>query len=147
VLAGGGRFGDRGYFVEPAVLTNTRPEMKVVREEIFGPVLVAAPFTDLDEIAPALTDDQVATPLPVLATSVLAEQHPAEQSGFGEGLPRLGLAWPPPHSQGTQEKGAEEHDNSDDQQVKQALGDDTHDAEHDRHDHEEEEESQHLMLR
>ena len=33
------------------MLTNTRPEMQVVREEIFGPVLVAAPFTDLDEIA------------------------------------------------------------------------------------------------
>ncbi len=50
-LAGGGRHGDRGYFIEPTVLTGTRPEMKVVREEIFGPVLVAAPFTDLDEIA------------------------------------------------------------------------------------------------
>jgi phenylacetaldehyde dehydrogenase len=55
-LAGGGRFGDRGYFIEPTVLTNTRPDMKVVREEIFGPVLVAAPFTDLDEIA-ALAND------------------------------------------------------------------------------------------
>src|SRR5579863_7550766 len=50
-LTGGGRFGDRGYFVEPTVLTNTRPDMKVVREEIFGPVLVASPFTDLDQIA------------------------------------------------------------------------------------------------
>ena len=50
-LAGGGRYGDRGYFIEPTVLTNTRPDMKVVREEIFGPVLVAAPFSDLDEIA------------------------------------------------------------------------------------------------
>src|ERR1700727_1999769 len=50
-LAGGGRFGDRGYFVEPTVLTNTRPEMKVVREEIFGPVLAAASFTDLERIA------------------------------------------------------------------------------------------------
>src|SRR6202044_1644182 len=50
-LAGGGRFGDRGYFIEPTVLTNTRPDMKVVREEIFGPVVVAAPFTDLDAIA------------------------------------------------------------------------------------------------
>jgi phenylacetaldehyde dehydrogenase len=57
-LAGGGRFGDRGYFVEPTVLTNTRPEMKVVREEIFGPVLVAAPFTDLDEIAAAANDSE-----------------------------------------------------------------------------------------
>jgi phenylacetaldehyde dehydrogenase len=50
-LAGGGRFGDRGYFVEPTVITNTRPEMQIVREEIFGPVVVAAPFSNLDEIA------------------------------------------------------------------------------------------------
>src|SRR5258708_37085899 len=57
-LAGGGRFGDRGYFVEPTVLTNTTPEMKVVREEIFGPVLVASPFTDLDEIAAAANDSE-----------------------------------------------------------------------------------------
>jgi phenylacetaldehyde dehydrogenase len=55
-LAGGGRFGDSGYFVEPTVLTNTRPEMKVVREEIFGPVLVASPFSDLDEIAAVAND-------------------------------------------------------------------------------------------
>src|SRR5271167_4011741 len=57
-LAGGGRFGDRGYFVEPTVLTNTRPEMQVVREEIFGPVLVASPFTDLDEIATVANDSE-----------------------------------------------------------------------------------------
>ena len=57
-LAGGGRFGDRGYFVEPTVLTNTTPDMKVVREEIFGPVLVASPFTDLDEIAGVANDSE-----------------------------------------------------------------------------------------
>ena len=90
---------------------------------------------------------QMATPLPALATSVLVEQQPAQYSGFGEGLARRWLPGPPPHSQGTQEKGTEEQDNADDQQVKQALGDDTHDAEHDRHDHEEEEEGKHLMLR
>ena len=50
-LAGGGRFGDRGFFIEPTVLINTHGNMKVVREEIFGPVVVAAPFSDLDEIA------------------------------------------------------------------------------------------------
>ena len=57
-LAGGGRCGDRGYFVEPTVLTNTRPDMKVVREEIFGPVLVASPFTDLEEIARVANDSE-----------------------------------------------------------------------------------------
>src|ERR1700735_3365831 len=57
-LAGGGRFGDRGYFIEPTVLTNTRPDMKVVREEIFGPVVVAAPFSSLDEIAAEANDSE-----------------------------------------------------------------------------------------
>jgi phenylacetaldehyde dehydrogenase len=55
-LAGGGRYGDRGYFVEPTVLTNTRPDMKVVQEEIFGPVVVAEKFTSLDEIAAQAND-------------------------------------------------------------------------------------------
>ncbi len=55
-VAGGSRFGDRGYFIEPTVLTNVHGEMKVVREEIFGPVVVAAPFSDLDEIAAKAND-------------------------------------------------------------------------------------------
>jgi phenylacetaldehyde dehydrogenase len=55
-VTGGGRFGDRGYFVEPTVITNTTPDMKIVREEIFGPVVVASPFSDLDEIAAQAND-------------------------------------------------------------------------------------------
>ena len=47
--AGGGRVGDRGYFVEPTVLTDTTPDMKVVREEIFGPVVCAIPFDSEDD--------------------------------------------------------------------------------------------------
>ena len=57
-VVGGGRFGDRGFFVEPTVLTNTHGQMKVVREEIFGPVVVAAPFSDLDEIAAQANDTE-----------------------------------------------------------------------------------------
>jgi phenylacetaldehyde dehydrogenase len=41
--------GDRGYFVEPTVLTDTTPDMKVVREEIFGPVVCAIPFSSEDD--------------------------------------------------------------------------------------------------
>jgi phenylacetaldehyde dehydrogenase len=55
-LTGGGRLGDRGYFVQPTVLTGTRPDMRVVREEIFGPVVVATPFQELDDIARAAND-------------------------------------------------------------------------------------------
>ena len=58
-VTGGARWGDSGYFVEPTVLTNTRPDMKVVREEIFGPVVVAAPFSDLDQIGRASCRERV----------------------------------------------------------------------------------------
>jgi phenylacetaldehyde dehydrogenase len=50
-VIGGQRLGDRGYFVEPTLLTNVRPGMKVVDEEIFGPVVCAMPFKDTDEVA------------------------------------------------------------------------------------------------
>jgi phenylacetaldehyde dehydrogenase len=55
-VTGGGRHGQEGYFVEPTVITNTRPEMSIVREEIFGPVVVAEPFGSLDEIAAVAND-------------------------------------------------------------------------------------------
>jgi phenylacetaldehyde dehydrogenase len=50
-VVGGKKVGNRGYFVEPTVLVNTKPNMKVVREEIFGPVVTAMPFKSVDEIA------------------------------------------------------------------------------------------------
>jgi phenylacetaldehyde dehydrogenase len=56
VVTGGGRVGAQGYFVEPTVITNTRPDMSIVREEIFGPVVVAEPFRSLDEIARVAND-------------------------------------------------------------------------------------------
>jgi phenylacetaldehyde dehydrogenase len=50
VVAGGGSYEGSGYFVKPTVLTNVRPDMKCVQEEIFGPVLAAAPFDDIEEV-------------------------------------------------------------------------------------------------
>jgi betaine-aldehyde dehydrogenase len=40
----------RGYFLEPTVLANVRHEWRIAREEIFGPVLVAIPWNDEDEV-------------------------------------------------------------------------------------------------
>jgi phenylacetaldehyde dehydrogenase len=56
VLTGGARVGERGYFVKPTVLVNTNEKMKVVREEIFGPVVTAIPFRDPEEIAAKAND-------------------------------------------------------------------------------------------
>ena len=55
-VAGGKREGNRGYFVQPTVLVNTNEKMKVVREEIFGPVVTAIPFTDPSEIVTKAND-------------------------------------------------------------------------------------------
>jgi phenylacetaldehyde dehydrogenase len=48
-LCGGKRREGSGYFVEPTVLVDTTENMKVYREEIFGPVVTAIPFKSIDE--------------------------------------------------------------------------------------------------
>jgi phenylacetaldehyde dehydrogenase len=55
-IAGGGRLGDKGYFVKPTVLVNTTDKMKVVQEEIFGPVVTAIPFRDSGELVTQAND-------------------------------------------------------------------------------------------
>ena len=55
-VTGGSKLGDKGYFVKPTVLVNTNENMKVVKEEIFGPVVTAMPFTNTDEIVPKAND-------------------------------------------------------------------------------------------
>ncbi len=48
--AGGSALDRPGYFVQPTVLKNASEEMSVVREEIFGPVVAAMPFSDEAEL-------------------------------------------------------------------------------------------------
>lgn len=43
-LAGGGRHGNAGFYVQPTLLVDVQPDFDVYREEIFGPVAVAVPF-------------------------------------------------------------------------------------------------------
>lgn len=45
-----------GHYVNPTVLADVKPDMSVVQEEIFGPVVVAQRFDDLDEVAAAAND-------------------------------------------------------------------------------------------
>jgi phenylacetaldehyde dehydrogenase len=52
VVTGGKRQGDQGYFIEPTVIKDVKPDMSIVREEIFGPVVVAEPFTSPEELVP-----------------------------------------------------------------------------------------------
>jgi len=57
-LVGGGRpHGlERGYFFEPTVFVNAAPRMRIVREEIFGPVLTALTWNDVDDLIAQAND-------------------------------------------------------------------------------------------
>jgi aldehyde dehydrogenase (NAD+) len=50
LLTGGRRVGDKGYFIEPTVFDGVTDEMKIAREEIFGPVMNILKFKDVDEV-------------------------------------------------------------------------------------------------
>jgi aldehyde dehydrogenase (NAD+) len=50
MLIGGKRLGDRGYFIEPTVFDGVTDNMKIAREEIFGPVMNILRFKDMDEV-------------------------------------------------------------------------------------------------
>jgi phenylacetaldehyde dehydrogenase len=100
-----------GYFVPPTIFSNCRNSMKIVQEEIFGPVLVTAPFATVDEAVRLANDTKyglaaaiysndlrlVHTLIPKLrAGSIYVNQHstldPAmpfggyKQSGFGKDM-------------------------------------------------------------
>jgi acyl-CoA reductase-like NAD-dependent aldehyde dehydrogenase len=59
LVAGGSRTGigtGKGYFVQPTVFADVKPDMTISREEIFGPVLAAIDFADIDEAIATAND-------------------------------------------------------------------------------------------
>jgi len=59
-LTGGGRPPglERGFFFEPTVFVDATAKMRIVREEIFGPVLTALPWKELDDLTAAANDSE-----------------------------------------------------------------------------------------
>jgi len=55
-LSGGHRHGDMGFYVEPTLLVDVDPSFSVYREEIFGPVAVATPFSAAEGVRQAAND-------------------------------------------------------------------------------------------
>ncbi|MGC2173277.1 MAG: aldehyde dehydrogenase family protein [Candidatus Sulfotelmatobacter sp.] len=82
-LSGGHRKGDKGYFVEPTVLVNTREDMRVVREEIFGPVVAALPFDDPEEILPRANDSEYGLAAAVWTRDISKAHRTAENLHAG----------------------------------------------------------------
>jgi aldehyde dehydrogenase (NAD+) len=61
-LSGGARLTggdyDKGFFVAPTVFKGVRDDMAIAREEIFGPVISALPFTDIDDVMRRANDTE-----------------------------------------------------------------------------------------
>jgi aldehyde dehydrogenase (NAD+) len=58
LLTGGERKGDKGFFIKPTIFVNPEPESPIVKEEIFGPVMVVQTF-ETEEEAIALANATV----------------------------------------------------------------------------------------
>lgn len=62
LVAGGQRIGEgplaNGYFIPPTVFADVRDDMRIAREEIFGPVASVMPFDDADEVVRRANDSQ-----------------------------------------------------------------------------------------
>lgn len=85
-LLAGGAYEGTGYYVRPSVLVNVNQHMSVVREEIFGPVVAAMAFDDLDEALDAANASEYG-----LAGSIWSNDHRRIQHAIGR--LRAGTVW------------------------------------------------------
>ncbi|KAK4619481.1 Aldehyde dehydrogenase [Fulvia fulva] len=58
LLTGGARVGDKGYFIEPTIFTNVKPDAEIHTDEIFGPVSVVRTFKTDEEVLKISNDSE-----------------------------------------------------------------------------------------
>ncbi|KII83929.1 hypothetical protein PLICRDRAFT_46703 [Plicaturopsis crispa FD-325 SS-3] len=70
VQYGGNRHGTEGYFIQPTIFTECKPHMKIVREEIFGPVAVVSKFKTEEEAIELANDSNYGLASSIFSTNI-----------------------------------------------------------------------------
>ena len=76
----------KGYFVQPTVFADVTPEMTIAREEIFGPVLAAIEFADVDEAIARANDTPYGLAAGVWTKDIKKAHYVARKLQAGHGL-------------------------------------------------------------
>ena len=67
---GGGRLGDKGYFIQPTVFSGVKDDMTIAREEIFGPVQSIFKFSSMEEVIERANDTSYGLAAGVLTSNI-----------------------------------------------------------------------------
>jgi len=91
LITGGNRLDGNGFFIEPTVIANIKQDMEIVREEVFGPVLVCQKFDDIEEVTDLANDSKYGLAASVWTESLSTAHRMAEDI-------RAGTVWINCHS-------------------------------------------------
>lgn len=58
LVTGGERLGDKGYFIKPTIFSDVEENMRIVKEEIFGPVVTITKFKDVEDLVEKANDSE-----------------------------------------------------------------------------------------
>ncbi|KAG6450703.1 hypothetical protein O3G_MSEX006713 [Manduca sexta] len=82
-IAGGDKLGDKGYFIKPTVFADVQDNMKIAREEIFGPVQSILKFETFDEVVDRANDTNYGLAAGVITNDVVTALSFAKQVRAG----------------------------------------------------------------